>query len=266
MKYLIGVIIIGVLIVGVVALTQTNSTRETSSPSTNQLFDFAESEFDFGTLKQSGGIVTHDFPFTYNGTETITVTGLPTSCGCTSATIDSSTLTPGTQGVITVAFDPNLHAEPEGRFYKTITLLTEPTITQSPELKIWATIDLDLGESAYKEQVHEGEVLLQTENLAPEKDYRTISATTLKEALEDKHFFLVDVHIPEQTHIEGTDAVIAYDQIGDHLDELPSDKDEAIVLYCRSSSMSQQAAQALIDLGYTNVIHVKGGIQAFNQL
>jgi len=84
--------------------------------------------------------------------------------------------------------------------------------------------------------------------------------------LEDKHFFLIDVHVPEQEHIEGTDAIIAYDQIQDHLSELPQDKNEKIVLYCRSGSMSQQAAQTLAELGYTDVSHLDGGIQAFNSL
>jgi len=265
MKYLIAIVIVVIAIVSIVAMTQTDTAQPPPASPVNELFSFDESEYDFGTLKQSGGIVTHAFPFTYNGTETLTITGLPTSCGCTSATISSSTLAPGTQGTITVAFDPNLHAEPEGRFYKTVTVYSTPALSPMPELKIWASIDLDLGEDAYKEQIHEGEVLLQTENLAPEKDYRTISATTLKAALEDKHFFLVDVHTPEQEHIDDTDAVIAYDQIAQRLDELPSNKNEPIVLYCRSGSMSQQAAQTLTDLGYTDVIHVEGGMQAFNQ-
>ncbi|PJA45705.1 hypothetical protein CO174_01795 [Candidatus Uhrbacteria bacterium CG_4_9_14_3_um_filter_50_9] len=262
MRYLIGIIILGLAVWGLMTLTNTPAID--SSATTTFLFE--ETEYDFGVLKQSSGISTHDFPFTYQGIETIHVTGLPTSCGCTSATINPSVLDPGTPGTITVSFNPNLHAEPVGHFYKTITLLTDPQLSDIPELKIWAEIDLDLGSEFFSQEIHEGEVLLQTENLAPEKDYRTISAVTLKDALDDKHFFLVDVHIPEQDHINGTDAVIAYDQIANHLDKLPSDKDEAIVLYCRSGSMSQQAAQTLADLGYTNVIHLEGGIQAFNQL
>ncbi|NQV12053.1 DUF1573 domain-containing protein [Candidatus Uhrbacteria bacterium] len=266
MKISVGIIIL-IALVASVAILLNGKKDEASTPlSVNQSFEFEQDEFDFGTVKQSGGIITHDFEFTYTGADTVTVTGIPTSCGCTSATINTPTLTTGSKGIVTVAFDPNLHAEPLGRFYKTVTLLTDPQIPNTPELKIWASIDLDLGEDAYKEGSHVGEVLLNTENLAPEKSYRTISAATLKEALEDKHFFMVDVHVPEQQHIDGTDAVIAYDKIADNLSELPEDKDETIALYCRSGSMSQQAAQALTDLGYTNVIHVEGGIQAFNQL
>lgn len=265
-KILIGVVTVGLIVFAIALFSSPPDKTPTVATSIDSSFMFDETEFDFEVVKQSGGLVEHNFPFTYTGTEPITITAVPTSCGCTSAVVDNKTLKEGSKGTITVTFDPNLHAEPEGRFFKTISLITDPVIENAPELKIWAEIDLDLGPEFFKEAIHEGEVLLQTENLAPEKDYRTISATTLKESLEDKHFYLVDVHIPEQAHINGTDAVIAYDQITEHLDELPSDKDETIVLYCRSGSMSQQAAQTLTDQGYTNVIHVEGGINAYNGL
>lgn len=118
------------------------------------MFDFSDTEHDFGIVTQSGGIVSHSFPFTYNGNEPIEVTSVPTSCGCTTASIDKKTLTKGDKAIITVEFDPNLHEEPEGRFFKTINLVTEPEIEDIPELKIWAEIDLDLGPEAYKLQTH----------------------------------------------------------------------------------------------------------------
>lgn len=118
------------------------------------MFEFSETEYDFGLIKQSGGIVQHEFPFTYNGAETVKVTGVPTSCQCTSAEIDKGELKQGDSAAITVSFDPNLHAEPEGRFFKTIKLMTDPAIEDTPELKIWAEIDLDLGADAYKLKSH----------------------------------------------------------------------------------------------------------------
>ncbi len=116
----------------------------------DEIFSFTELEYDFGVIKQSGDIVNYDFNFVYNGKEDLTIIAVPTSCGCTSATINKQTLSPGDEAIITVSFDPNLHEEPKGRFFKTITLLTEPKIDNPPELKIWAEIDLDLGPEAYK--------------------------------------------------------------------------------------------------------------------
>jgi len=118
------------------------------------MFEFGETEYDFGIIKQSGDIVQHKFPFIYNGAEVIRVMGVPTSCACTSAEIDKDTLELGDTATITVLFDPNLHAEPEGKFFKSINLLTEPKIEDTPELKIWVEIDLDLGTEAYKLQMH----------------------------------------------------------------------------------------------------------------
>jgi len=77
--------------------------------------------------------------------------------------------------------------------------------------------------------------------------------------------FVVDVHVPEQTHIPGTDAVIAYDQLRQNLDQLPTDKSTPILVYCRSGSMSNQAAAELTELGYTQVYDLEGGTNAYKE-
>lgn len=115
-----------------------------------ELFTFSEQEYDFGVLKQSGGISSYDFEFTYNGEEPITVTSTPASCACTTAEISDAELEPGETAVLTVFFNPNLHAEPEGRFFKSAMIMTDPTISPAPEVKIWAAIDLDLGPEYYE--------------------------------------------------------------------------------------------------------------------
>lgn len=93
--------------------------------------------------------------------------------------------------------------------------------------------------------------------------YSNMSVDELNERMKDKDFFLVDVHIPEQEHIEGTDAFIPFDEIAANADKFPSDKDETIVVYCRSGNMSIDAALELIGLGYTDVYNVPGGINAW---
>jgi len=115
-----------------------------------QGFTFEEEEFDFGMLKQSGGEVRHDFNFTYRGEAPISVVATPTSCQCATAEISNQYFENGDSGVLTVYFDPNLHEEPEGRFFKTVSVITEPELEEDIEIKMWAEIDLDLGPEYYK--------------------------------------------------------------------------------------------------------------------
>ena len=90
--------------------------------------------------------------------------------------------------------------------------------------------------------------------------YKNMTVDELNAQLKSKDFALIDVHIPEQKHINGTDAFIPYDGIENQLDKLPKEKDAKIVLYCRTGRMSQIAAEKLASKGYTNVYNVVGGI------
>ena len=90
--------------------------------------------------------------------------------------------------------------------------------------------------------------------------YKNMTVDELNQQLKNKDFVLVDVHIPEQNHINGTDIFIPYDEIENQLDKLPQDKDAKIVFYCRTGRMSEIASQKLAEKGYTNVYNVVGGI------
>ena len=97
---------------------------------------------------------------------------------------------------------------------------------------------------------------------APGGSYTLVTVSELREMLVHKDFPLVNVHVPYYAEIEGTDLFIPYDEIEKQLDKLPA-KDARIVLYCRSGSMSSQAAHVLAKLGYTNVYDVEGGMIAW---
>lgn len=73
---------------------------------------------------------------------------------------------------------------------------------------------------------------------------------------------LVNVHIPYEGHIDGTDTFIPFDEIGTW-DDLPADLDAPLALYCRSGNMSAQATDVLVDLGYTNIVDLDGGMNAW---
>ena len=92
---------------------------------------------------------------------------------------------------------------------------------------------------------------------------KKITAAQLAAMLTKKDFFLVNVHIPYQGEIANTDAFIDYDKIADHLDKLPKDKNASIVLYCRGGGMSDTASKALVQLGYSQVSDLVGGMDGW---
>ena len=94
--------------------------------------------------------------------------------------------------------------------------------------------------------------------------YWSISVAELQTMrASDEHPGLVNVHVPFQGDIAGTDVSIPFNEIADHLDQLPTDKDAPVALYCRSGPMSVRAATTLAGLGYTKVYTLAGGFNAW---
>ncbi len=95
--------------------------------------------------------------------------------------------------------------------------------------------------------------------------YRDITVPELQKMLENKDFVFINVHVPFEGNIPGTDLSIPYNQIQQQADRLPQDKNAKIVVYCRSGSMSAIAARTLVQMGYTNVYNLSGGMIAWTQ-
>ena len=83
--------------------------------------------------------------------------------------------------------------------------------------------------------------------------------------LVQKDFLLVNVHIPYEGRIPGTDTFIPYNEIDNNRNRLPADKGARIVVYCMTGPMGEIAARRLVELGYTQVLDLKGGMLAWQR-
>ena len=95
--------------------------------------------------------------------------------------------------------------------------------------------------------------------------YRQIS---MQEAIElmnsESDYIILDVRTPQEYqsgHIPGAICIPNETILHDSIPELP-DKDQLILVYCRSGNRSKQASAKLAALGYTNVVEF-GGIHAW---
>lgn len=90
-----------------------------------------------------------------------------------------------------------------------------------------------------------------------------ITPDTLATKLGAKDFTLLNVKTPYIGEIAGTDLYIPYTDLAARSSELPADKAAPIVVYCRSGAESAIASQTLLDLGYTDIENLDGGMSAW---
>jgi len=94
-----------------------------------------------------------------------------------------------------------------------------------------------------------------------EASYRQVSMDEAIAMMEEKNdYIILDVRTPEEfaeKHIP--DAInIPNETIGtEEIPELP-DKEQLILVYCRSGNRSKQASEKLVRLGYTNIVEFGG--------
>lgn len=107
-------------------------------------------------------------------------------------------------------------------------------------------------------------VLLLSGCTAPDKKAGSYRQINMDEAVslmqEESGYIILDVRRPDEfaeKHIPGA-VNIPNETIGTA--EIPAlpDKDQLILVYCRSGNRSKQASEKLVALGYTNVVEFGG--------
>ena len=101
----------------------------------------------------------------------------------------------------------------------------------------------------------------RTGSKVKETVYMNITAQEAKTVMDSRTgYIILDVRTQqeyEEGHIPGA-ILIPDSEIGDRAEaELP-DKDQLILVYCRSGRRSKLAAETLVELGYTNIMEFGG--------
>ena len=108
------------------------------------------------------------------------------------------------------------------------------------------------------------------DNAAPATSTSTIAASALvspeefARRVEDPKVVTINVHVPDEGSIAGTDLTIPFDQIATST-KLPSDLAAPLAVYCRSGNMSALAVKDLTAKGHTNIVELNGGFVAWVQ-
>ena len=86
--------------------------------------------------------------------------------------------------------------------------------------------------------------------------YVNITAEEAKQIMDSEEgYIILDVRTQEeydQGHIPGA-IVISHEEIAEKAEDVLTDKEQLILVYCRSGRRSKIAAEALVELGYTNI-------------
>ena len=94
-----------------------------------------------------------------------------------------------------------------------------------------------------------------------EVSYRQINMDEAITMMEDESSYIIlDVRTPEEfadKHIPGAINIPNETISTEEIPELP-DKDQLILVYCRSGNRSKQASEKLAALGYTNIVEFGG--------
>jgi len=95
-------------------------------------------------------------------------------------------------------------------------------------------------------------------------EYQTLGIDEFANIVENRadEYLIINVHIPYAGEVSNTDANVPYNDLDALTAAIPG-KDTPVILYCRSGNMSEQAAHALIEQGYTQVWDVPGGMVAW---
>lgn len=125
------------------AISNTQSVEQVTPVQGGPKISFVETVHDFGRVK-AGSVVRHEFVFTNSGDATLEITGVRTTCGCTTAGEWSRQVEPGQTGRIPIQFNTGGFV---GTVMKTVTVTSNdrerPWVALELKATVWKPVDVN---------------------------------------------------------------------------------------------------------------------------
>jgi len=191
-----------------------------------------EAVYQFGAVLE-GAMVTHTFVLTNAGDETLVITNVSTTCGCTTADLVKKTLTSGESVNLDVRFDSVGYGGQT--ITKLITVNSNDPVQPQFVLRIQGTVN-------------------------KKQQYNIASGDLIY-----LFFLLIDLRAPEAyaaSHMLGAIS-IPYDELNDWTDRLPTGV--LIILYDQDGKLSDEAAQMLNKNGFPEAKSLLGGLNEWTR-
>jgi hypothetical protein len=101
--------------------------------------ELSAAEYDFGTIPNDSP-VSEVFEVRNVGRGKLEITGVSTSCGCTTATVNKRQLAPGEMAELLVTYDPQAHDGATGQFMRIVYVRTDDPDVSEVTLTIRVTV------------------------------------------------------------------------------------------------------------------------------
>jgi rhodanese-related sulfurtransferase len=188
--------------------------------------------YEFGS-KVEGVVITHTFVITNSGNQTLTISRVYTSCGCTTTGLPKKNLAPGESVNLDAVFDTVGYG---GRTV-TKTIYVESDDPKTPKL------------------------VLQMRGTVRQTEAYNITCGDLSYLF----YLLIDIREPDlyaKSHILGA-INIPYQELGEWIERLPSGV--LIILYDQDGTRSDEAAQMLNRQGLSEAKSLLGGLEEWRR-
>ena len=132
-------VIIAIVLTIVVALVAAVAVGYAALPQAGGQIELSATELDFGTIPNTGP-VSHVFQVRNAGDSPLEISGVSTSCVCTTAEIRSQQMAAGESTDLTVTYNPLAHDGATGEFVRLVYIRSDDPETPEANLTIRVTV------------------------------------------------------------------------------------------------------------------------------